>query len=127
MSEATETMTERRVRLAGEIARQRTELAKAYRDLEKPIHYAEYGLRGFGFLRQNPWVFAVVPAAFSIGANVWKVRQGTKEPKLSARQKKILEVIEKKPKNFAGRVMQLGRYGWKLLKLYRRVRPYFLP
>src|SRR5271168_124145 len=75
MNSSDETITERRVRLAGEIARQRMELAQAYRNLEKPIHYAEYGLRGFGFLRKNPWVFAAVPAAFSIASTLFSLRK----------------------------------------------------
>ena len=59
MSLRHEDFSERRGLLSAEIARQRGELAEAYRNLEKPIHYAEYGLRGFGFLRKNPWPPAI--------------------------------------------------------------------
>ena len=57
MSQDHENFAERRGILSAQIARQRGELAEAYRNIEKPIHYAEYGMRGFGFLRKNPWVF----------------------------------------------------------------------
>ena len=122
-----ETIAERRVRLAGEIARQRGELAKAWTNLEKPVLYAEYGLRGFGFIRQNSWILAVLPATLSIGSSLWSLRKGTKEPHLSPRQKQILEAVEKKPKGLLGNALKLGGHGWKLFKLYRRVRPFFLP
>src|SRR5471030_1533696 len=59
-----------RAQIVAEIARQRGELAAAYRDLEKPIRYTEYGMRGFGFLRSNPWIFVAVPAVFSVASNL---------------------------------------------------------
>jgi malate synthase len=52
----------RRDSLAREISRQRGELAQAYRQLEKPIRYTEYGMKGFAFIRQNQWVLTVAPA-----------------------------------------------------------------
>ncbi len=122
-----ESIAERRVRLAGQIARQRAELAQAYQNLEKPIHYAEVGMRGVGFLRQNSWVLAVLPAAFSIGSSLWSLRKTSKEPKLTPRQKHILEAAEEKPKGLLGHALHYGGHGWKLFKLYRRLRPFFLP
>ena len=70
MSEPGESMDQRRAHLAAQIARQRGELAAAYRNLAKPIQYAEYGVRGFGFLRANPWVLTLVPALVSITSTV---------------------------------------------------------
>jgi hypothetical protein len=120
-----ENITERRVRLAGEIARQRTDLGKAYRNLEKPIHYAEYGLRGFGFLRKNSWVIAAVPAVFSIASTLIGLRKQTKALKLSPRQQQKIEA-EARPKGLLGHVLKVGGHGWRLFKLYRRIRPFFL-
>src|SRR5471030_73291 len=51
-----------RAQIVAEIARQRGELAQAYRQLEKPIRYTEYGMKGFGFIRQNPWIMTAAPA-----------------------------------------------------------------
>jgi hypothetical protein len=120
-----ESIHERRTRLALEIARQRGELTQAFRNLEQPIHYAEYGLRAFGFLRKNAWVFSVVPAAFSIGSTIMGLRKlkGT-EPRLSRREMKRLEA--KAPKGVLGHALKWSGHGWKLFKLYRRVRPFFL-
>ncbi len=65
-----ESLADKQRRLAAEIARQRSDLARAYRDIERPIHYTEQAMRGFGFLRQNPWVLTVIPATFSITGTI---------------------------------------------------------
>jgi hypothetical protein len=112
----------RREQLAAQIDRQRSQLAAAYNDLEKPIRYAEYGMRGFGFLRQNPWVIAAVPAVFSLISSAIGFKK----------QKKASPSSEQysKPKgglNRARQVIASGvNNGWQLYQLYRRVRS-FLP
>ena len=68
MSTPGNVFAERREELSAQIAQQRGDLVAAYLRLEKPIHYAEYGLRGFGFFRKNSWVFVAVPAVFSIAS-----------------------------------------------------------
>src|SRR5579863_8498022 len=108
----------RREILSSEITRQRGELARAYLALEKPIHYAEYGMRGFGFLRQNPWVFAAVPALFSMGSTL-----------VSLRKKKVPEPVRQQIAQQTGEVKKplkvwIGR-AVKAYQLYRRVRHYF--
>jgi hypothetical protein len=123
MSLPEESITERRTRLAGQIARQRSELGQAFRNLEKPIHYAEYGLRGFGFLRQNPWVFTVLPATFSIISTVFSLRKTLKAPKLSPRQAQKIEA-EVRPKSLLGHAVKWGGHGVRLFKIYRRIRHY---
>ena len=110
---------ERRSLLAAQIARQRGELAQAYRNIEKPIHYAEYGLRGFGFLRKNPWVFAAAPAVVSIASTLFGLRKKN-SAKPVTRQKQSHE----KPRGWSGHAVRLGRHGWKIYRLYRRVRAY---
>jgi hypothetical protein len=110
--------TTRRDRLVAEIARQRGELAQAYLHLEKPIHYAEYGMRGFGFIRKNPWIFAAAPALLSIAKIVfWGKKK--KSSKLSPTRERA-HAENKKP------LQTWIRRGWQLYQLYRRARA-FLP
>ena len=116
-----ESFADRRVRLAAEIARQRTELAYTYRNLERPIHYAEYGLRGFGFLRKNSWVFMAAPAVVSIASTLLGLRKA-KSSKPAPRQR---QSIKDQPKGWKKHVVTWGGHGWRLFKLYRRVRRYF--
>src|SRR5882757_9887292 len=101
MSMSEESMDMRRKFLADQIARQRGELASAYRNLEKPIHYAEYGMRGFGFVRKNPWVFAAVPAVISIGSTLL----GLKKKKLSQPAPRQRQSIENQPKGWKKNVV----------------------
>ena len=108
----------RRDQLAVEIARQRRELVQAYIHLEKPIRYTEYGMRGFGFIRSNPWIFAAAPALFSIV----KIAFGGKKKKSSQSSpaQEQTPVENKKP-------LQLwANRAWRLYQLYRRVRT-FIP
>jgi len=119
MSETYEDFEQRRRLLIADIARQRGELAEAYRNIEKPIRYAEYGLRGFGFLRQNPWVFAAVPAVFSVGSTLLGLRQKKAKPAPSRR-----ESVEDRPKGLTKHIVKLGQNGWKLFQFYRRIRSY---
>ena len=115
-------LAERRAILTAQIAHQRSELGDAYRNLEKPIHYVEYGMRGFGFLRQNTWVFLAVPAVFSVASTLLGLRK-TKRVRPSLGQ---YQSLEKRPRTLTGHVVRLGGFGWKLFQFYRRVRPFFL-
>ena len=116
-----EDFTERSRQLAARIARQRAELAEAYGNLEKPLHYAEYGLRGFGFLRKNPWVIAAVPAVFSIASTLFGLRK-----KKAPKPERIAPPVEERPKGFKKNLVVYAGHAWRLYKLYRRVRPHFL-
>jgi hypothetical protein len=116
-----ENFAERRGRLIADIARQRGQLAEAYRNLEKPIHYAEYGMRGFGFFRRNPWVFAAVPAVFSVASTLLGLRKkNSSQPAPRQRQS-----VDRQPKSFAGHALKWGGHGWRLFRFYRRLRTYF--
>ena len=108
---------ERRQQLSLTIARQRTELAEAYLKLEKPIRYTEYGMRGFGFVRQNPWIFAAVPATFSIVSNIFGF--GKKKSKSGDSQSQVA----RKGSSIPNRLKTVAGYGWQLYQLYRRIRP----
>ena len=115
MSASTDEYTERRATLAAEIAHQRGELAEAYRNLEKPIRYAEYGIKGFGFLRANPWLVMAVPAAVKLAFSV--IGGKKKSSHRSSTQ------TQGTPRNIFSRVV--GGV-WQLYQLYRRVRS-FIP
>jgi hypothetical protein len=135
---ANETLAERQRRLAADIARQRTQLAGAYRDIAKPVLYTEYGLRGFGFLRQNPWVLTVVPASLSVttslialARNLFSGKSAPKKSKWFRRAgreaEREVEGGEKRvKKTLADHVMTWGGRGWKAYKLYQRARKLFL-
>ncbi|MCE0483394.1 MAG: YqjK-like family protein [Methylacidiphilales bacterium] len=118
VAEMEEDFSVRRARLIAQIAQQRGELAAAYQNLERPIHYAEYGMRGFGFLRQNPWIFMAVPAVVSIAGTLLGSRKG-KGKTATAVAAPVQQQKQKPLRKWAG-------YAWELFQLYRRVRPYFL-
>jgi hypothetical protein len=115
---------EKRRHLIAEIARQRGELSESYRNLEKPIHYAEYGLRGFGFVRQNPWIFVAVPAVLKVAATLITLKTGN-AVKATPRQRQRQHSEIEKPKGITGHAIRWGQRGYRLFKLYRRVRAYF--
>ena len=126
MSEFDTPTTQERAHLIAQIARQRGELVDAYRNLAKPLEYTESGMRGFAFLRSNPWVLTIVPAAFTITSSIISVVRN-KPPKVSPRPRKELERdVERERKGFAHHAAKWGGRGWRLFKLYRRVRK-FLP
>jgi len=120
MSLPQDDFTTRRARLAAESARQRVELGQAYRNLEKPIHYAEYGMRGFGFLRQNPWVFMAVPALFSILRTAFGSRKKKPSQPSPAQEQNLHVEKNKRP------IQVWASRAWQVYQLYRRARS-FLP
>ena len=115
----------RRLRLTAQIARQRIEFSEAYTRLAKPIRYTEYGLRGFGFIRSNPWILAAVPAAVSIIKTLWgsapkkKKSPSESQPLKAQAAAPELTGLKKTAVTWAG-------HGWRFFQLYRRIRPYFL-
>jgi hypothetical protein len=121
-----ESADHRRTRLAAEIARQRIDLVVAYRNLGKPLSYTENAMRGFGFLRDNSWIFSAVPATLSIGSALFSlIGWGTRKPSaLTRSERQRLAELERErlPKGFAGKLMKWGGHGFKIFKLYRRVR-----
>jgi hypothetical protein len=122
MSEEYGSFEEKRRHLIADIARQRGELAQAYQSLEKPINYAQSGLRGLSFLQQNSWIFVAVPAVFRI-IGIFSGLRKEKSVKPPPRPRQSTE--ERRPKGFVGHAVKWGGHGWKLFKIYRRVRHYF--
>ncbi|MCE0498335.1 MAG: hypothetical protein LV481_10365 [Methylacidiphilales bacterium] len=124
MNPPEEDFAARRLRLSAQIARQRSEFSEAYTRLEKPIRYTEYSLRGFGFLRSNPWIFAAVPAAVTIIKTLWG---GTPKKKKSLSESQPLKTQPTAPEltGLKKTVVTWAGHGWRLFQLYRRVRSYF--
>jgi hypothetical protein len=117
-----EDFVERRRRLSAEIARQRADFSQAYARLEHPIRYADYGIRGLGFLRSNPWIFAAAPAAVSI----IKTLLSGAAPKLKKSPNTHASSQTHAPaKGRLGQTVSLvANNGWRLFQLYRRIRSY---
>jgi hypothetical protein len=129
MSVPEESLTERRKFLSAQIARQRAELALAYHNLEKPIHYAEYGMRGLGFFRKNAWIFVAAPTVLNIATTLFGFTRKKKNPKvapLARQQVPIPADAEIRPRNWKDLAVTAGRNGLRLWQLYKRIRPYFL-
>ena len=118
-----EDFASRRDALSGEIARQRGELATAYRNLEKPIHYAEVGMKGFGFLRQNQWLFVAMPTIASVGLTLFNVWRGKKEPKVVRVADAVPPISNPAEHLKRPLAVWVGR-AYQLYKLYRKVRTY---
>lgn len=111
----------RRDKLAAQIARQRTQLASAYQDLEKPIRYTEYGMKGFGFLRQNPWIVAAAPAIFSLVSSALGWRK--KKPAPAQSQSSSISPTAGKKISRLGQAALTGvEQALRVYNLYRRVR-----
>lgn len=118
----------RRQTLIAQIESQRMELTQAYRQLEKPIHYGEQALKGFGFLRRNPWIAMAAPSAVGLlfsGAGAL-LRRGKPKPKIEAADREeiiaSLRADEAKVKRPMRKVIG---YAIKAFQLYRRFRPLF--
>jgi hypothetical protein len=119
----------RRQTLIAQIESQRMELNQAYRQLEKPILYGEQALKGFGFLRRNPWVAMAAPGVTSlvfsgIGMLMRRGKPAAKHEKLS--HEEIIAAL--KAEDEAAKAMKkpvrkyLG-YVIKAFQLYRKYRP----
>jgi hypothetical protein len=130
MSAPHENLVDRRRHLIAEIARQRGEFAEAYRNLHKPIHYAENAMRGFGFLRENAWIFSAVSTTVTVGSTLLGLLGlGKAKPSemTKAERKRLAELErERLPKGFAGKLIKWGGHGFRAFKVYRRIKR-FIP
>jgi hypothetical protein len=130
LEQARESMDQRRARLTAEIARQRADLGNAYRNLHKPIQMGESGLRAFGFMRQNAWIFSAIPASLNVVTFLFGLREmisGKSAAKAAAaKERRALEreVERKAPKSLLGHAMHWGGHGWRVYKIYNRVKKY---
>jgi len=124
MKIAREGTEKRRLELMEQIARQRTELAHAYRGLAKPLDYTQKGIKGMKALRQNAWLIGLVPSIIAIVFSLFGWKKKEKASLLSRRSKeeklREAEAVARKP------LAKWAARGWAAFQLYRRVRP-FLP
>lgn len=116
----------RRQVLIAQIESQRLELAQAYRQLEKPIHYGEQALKGFGFLRRNPWIAMAAPGATSLlfsglGLLMRRGKRPVKEEPVS--RERIIEALRHEETKVKKPMRKYLGYAIKAFQLYRRFRP----
>ena len=125
-----ESIAQRRARLAADIARQRSEFAVAYRNLHKPIEMGESGLRVLGFMRQNAWIFNAVSTSISTVTFLFGVKEmvtGKSAAKAAAaKERKALEreAERKKSRSLVDHALHWGGHGWRVYKIYNRVKKY---
>ena len=124
-------LTDRRKELAEKIARERVDLAVAYRGLIKPFQIADKGVVGLNFLRKNGWMLSVVPAAVGTVYSFfgWEKK---KKPSLigklrrkAARTVEVDEDVEEIAAKAKKPLARWGRRAWALFQVYRKVRPFF--
>jgi hypothetical protein len=122
-----ENLPARRQILIAQIESQRMELGQAYRQLEKPIHYGELALQGFGFLRKNPWVAMAAPGGTGLlfSGLGFLLRRG-KPPEVQIDHEKLLKALKAEEAKAKKPAMKYLGYGVALFKLYRRLRPFLL-
>jgi hypothetical protein len=117
---------QRRQTLIAQIESQRMELTQAYRQLEKPIQYGEQALKGFGFLRRNPWIAMAAPGVtgllFSgLGALMRRGKPASKAAPIS--RENIIEALKAEEAKTRKPVRKWIGYAIKAFQLYRRYRP----
>jgi hypothetical protein len=124
----TGTLSQRRQLLVAQIESQRLELGQAYRQLEKPIHYGEMALQGFGFLRKNPWIAMAAPGVTGLLFSGFKflIERGKPKPELKIDHEKLLKALKAEEAKAKKPAMKFLGYGLKAFQLYRRLRPFFL-
>ncbi len=125
-----ESIDQRRARLTADIARQRGDLATAYRNLHKPIELGESGQRAFGFLRQNAWIFTAVPASINVITFLFGVKEmvtGKSAAKAAAAKERKAaerEFERKRSKSLVDHALHWGGHGWRVYKIYNRIKKY---
>jgi hypothetical protein len=125
----------RREQLSRQISGQRLELAEAYRDLGKPIAYAQTGIKGLQMLRQNAWLIALAPSVISIVSGLIGLRKKETpkrglfdfwKKKAPAPEKEAAAVESSALKRAQPLLKKLIGHGVTAFKVYRKVRP-FIP
>lgn len=114
MTDRKEDYAARRAQLSAQITLQRAELGQAWEQLKTPIHYTETGIRAFAFLRNNSWIFAAIPAVFSITSFFF----GRKKNKVAPVQTHSAEKPDK------GFFRKMVGHATNAFHFYRRVKPF---
>jgi hypothetical protein len=116
----------RRQTLIAQIDSQRMELTQAYRQLEKPIYYGEQALKGFGFLRRNPWVAMAAPGVTSLlfSGLGFLLRRGKPHPEHKPiDREEIIAALRAEEAKTKKPVRKIIGYAIKAFQLYRKFRP----
>ena len=130
LEQGRESIDQRRARLTADIARQRGDLGTAYRNLHKPIEMGESGLRVLGFMRQNAWMFNAVSTSITAVTFLFGVRDmisGKSAAKAAAtKERKAVErdLERKRSKSLVDHALHWGGHGWRVYKIYNRVKKY---
>ncbi len=127
-------LRDRRVKIAGQIAQQRHELAEAYRDLGKPLKYTQVAVKGAQVIRENAWLLALSPSVVGLVFSFLGWKKEKPAPKLLGlfRRKQAAPKVEieeeegKAARRARPLVQRLIGHGVTAVKLYRKLRP-FLP
>jgi hypothetical protein len=130
MSVAKPTLSEKREKLSEQIARQRVELAVAYRGLIKPFQYTETGIAAVKTLRKNGWLLALAPSAVSLVFSFFGWEKKGKPGLLGRLRRKSKNADADDEEEIAAKVKKpmsrWARRAWGAFQVYRRVRP-FIP
>jgi hypothetical protein len=116
----------RRQTLVAQIESQRMELKQAYCQLEKPIHYGEQALKGFGFLRRNPWVAMAAPGAAGLvfSGIGYLFRRGKPKAKIGpVDREQIIEALRADEAKAKKPLRKALGYAVQAFQLYRKYRP----
>ena len=118
---------QRRQLLVAQIESQRMELTQAYRQLEKPIHYGEQALKGFGFLRRNPWIAMAAPGVTSllfsgVGLLLRRGKPSAAKAEPISRQS-IIEALKAEETKTKTPIRKYLGYAIKAFQFYRKYRP----
>ena len=124
-------LSDKRQKLSEQIARQRTELAVAYRGLIKPFQYADTSVVALNALRKNGWLISMAPSVVSLVFSFFGWEKKGK-PSLLGRLRGNTKgaAKEESVKQVSRAGKPLARWGaraWSAFQVYRKVRPYFLP
>ena len=124
-------LSERRKYLSEKIARERIDLAVAYRGLIKPFQIVDKGIVGINLLRKNTWLLALAPSAVGLLFSFFGLEK-KKKPGLLGRlrgkaarstdlDEERAEIVAKAKKP----ISRWGRRAWAAFQMYRKVRPFF--
>jgi hypothetical protein len=131
-----ESLATRRENISRQIARQRTELAEAYRDLGRPLQYTQVGIKGLQMLRQNAWLISLSPSLVGVATSLYGLATGRKKSgslpswlpfgkkKATASVKKGVEEEHELSRKASPLIKKWLGHGVSAFRLYRKVRPY---
>ena len=120
----------RRRQLMEDIFKQRIDFANAYRDLGKPLEYTQKTVVGLKMLQQNAWLIALAPTAVNLLFSTFgwkKAPRGNLLGRLFGGERRAFQRQAQREAHAAKKpLMRWLGHGWRLFRIYRRVRRFFL-